>query len=81
MGGVSEFVSSVCVILSFNAALSANINQGIAASIVISNVGIVSVLSYCTMGEAVSKTQLFGMTLIIGAVALVSLDGPGRQAG
>lgn len=75
-GGWSEFVGSIAVIMAFNAALSANINQGIATSIMVSNIVIVSILSYFALSETISKLQLFGMAIVIGAIVIVALCSP-----
>lgn len=80
VGGVGEFVCSIAVIMSFSAALSANINQGIGANIMIFNAVIVTVLSYCLLGEIVSRCQVFGIFIVVAAVALVSLFGPEQES-
>ena len=54
-GGISEFTISVCVIMTLNAAQKANINQGIGLNIMICNSVLVTFLSYCLLGERVSK--------------------------
>ena len=53
-GGVSEFVVSIAVIMSFSAAQKANINQGISSSVMVLNSVIVTILSYCIWREKVS---------------------------
>lgn len=75
-GGVGEFVSSIAVIMSFSAALSANINQGIGANIMILNAVIVTICSYCLFVEVVSRCQVLGIFIVVAGVALVSLLGP-----
>lgn len=76
MGGIAEFIASISVIMTFNAAQKANINQGIGTNIMICNAVIVSILSFCFLGEVVSKAQVFGILVIIAAVALVSAFPP-----
>lgn len=56
IGGISEFVGSVSVIMTFNAAQKANINQGIGTTIMGGCGVIVTILSYCFLKEVVSKT-------------------------
>ena len=75
-GGISEFTISVCVIMTLNAAQKANINQGIGLNIMICNSVLVTLLSYCLLGERVSKTQMAGIVVIVIGVALVSLFPP-----
>ena len=78
-GGISEYIGSISVIMSFSAALTANINQGIGANIMIFNAVIVTILSYCILNEVVSRCQITGIIIIVLAVALVSLFGPKQE--
>ena len=75
-GGISEFTISVSVIMTQNAALKANINQAIGLNIMICNAVVVTILSYCLLGERVSKAQFMGILVIIVGVALVSFFPP-----
>lgn len=76
IGGLAEFCVSIAVILSFNAALADNINQGIGSSVMTLSAPIVSVLSYCLLGELASRTQVFGIVIVVIGVAVVSTCGP-----
>ena len=55
LGGVSEFIVSISVIMSFNAAQKANINQGIGSSVMTCNSVLVTILSYFCLNEVVSR--------------------------
>ena len=73
VGGTSEFIVSICVIMGFNAAMKANINQGISSSIMIFNAVLVTIGSKYFFTERVSCVQLIGILVVIAAVALVSI--------
>ena len=76
LGGISEFVVSVAVLMSLSACLGENINQGVVASILVVNVVIVSIGSYLLFNELLSVTQITGIIFVIVSVVLISLFGP-----
>jgi uncharacterized membrane protein len=76
---MSEFIVSISVIMSFNAAQKGNINQGIGTSVMVSNGVLVTALSYCLMREKVSVLQFIGIISIFAGVIAVSLYGPDKS--
>jgi drug/metabolite transporter (DMT)-like permease len=79
-GGICEFMISLFVILTFNAALKANINQGIGTCLLTLNAIIVSILSYFIFGERITIMNLIGIIVILVALALIALFGPDKDA-
>jgi len=73
VGGVAEFLLSLCVILSFSAALDGNLNQGITGSLMTLSSVIVSGVSYCVFKEKINLPQGFGILIILVAVVLLSV--------
>ena len=71
-----EFVGSIGVLLSLNAAQTANINQGIVASITILNLVVVTILCYFIFKEKVSPVQIFGIVVVIASIITLSCTGP-----
>ena len=78
-GGVCEFMISLFVILTFNAALKANINQGIGTCMLTLNAIIVSILSYFIFREKITIMNLIGIIVILVALALIALFGPDKE--
>ena len=76
LGGISEFVVSICLILSFHVSLAHNINQGISTSIMVFNDITVTILSYLILKESVSVLQIFGIVCIVVGISLISVFGP-----
>ena len=72
-GGACEFVTSLSIQMSYNAAQKANINQGLGTSVMISNCLFVTLMSYCCIGEKVTCLQMIGILMIIAAVVIISL--------
>ena len=69
---MSEFVVSLACMLSFNAAGKGNLNQGLGTSIMICNCLMVTLLSFCFMGEKVTCAQISGIVAIVVAVIIIS---------
>jgi len=76
IGGVAEFLVSLCVILSFSAALDGNLNQGIGSALMTFNSVIVSAASFVMFREKINLPQAFGILIILVSVILLSVCAP-----
>ena len=76
LGGISEFMISLFVVLAFSAALEANINQGIGTSLITLNAVIVATGSYCFFKEAITWMKAFGIVVILAALIFIGVFGP-----
>ena len=76
LGGCCEFMISLFIILAFNAALKANINQGIGTSLITLNAVIVSIFSYVFFREKITVMNGLGIVVIIIALVVIGLTGP-----
>jgi len=79
LGGMCEFLISLSIIMAFNAALKANINQGIGTSLITLNAVIVSILSYVFYGEKISLVNGLGIVVVIVALVIIALFGPENE--
>jgi len=76
LGGVTEFFGSITYIISLSESRSANINLGIPPSITTLFTVFVTALSFACFREHVSRVQIIGIIVVIGAVITISLTGP-----
>jgi drug/metabolite transporter (DMT)-like permease len=76
VGGVSEFLGSTFMLLSYRSALALNINQGICSSIISFNSISVTIASYTVFRERVSGFQSFGILLIVLALTIIVFYQP-----
>ena len=76
LGGLSEFIVSIAVLMALSACLGENINQGVVLSILVANVVIVSIGSYILFNELLSVLQVSGIIFVIVSVIITSLFGP-----
>ena len=76
VGGAAENLSSIAVLMTFNAAANGNINQGIGTALMSATTVNVTISSFICFREKISMPQLTGIVLIIGAVAILSIFAP-----
>ena len=76
VGGVSEFLGSTLMLLSYRSALAANINQGICTSMISITSISVTIAAYAVFRERVSGIQFFGIILIVSAFTLIVFYQP-----
>ena len=81
LGGICEFLSSVAMLMTLNLAMESNVNQGIATSIMIVLTVEVTFLSYYFFGETISMIQMFGIVVVMCAVALLAVYTPAEING
>lgn len=75
-GGAAEFVSGLFLLINFNVAAKANLNQGICTAIGALVAVEVTILSFAFFREIPTKSQLVGILFVVAAIFVLSLLGP-----
>jgi drug/metabolite transporter (DMT)-like permease len=71
-----EFLGAQGSVISFNAAITANLNGGICGAIIALNTVFVFIAAYFMFNEAINKVKFLSMCLLIASVILVSFFRP-----